>query len=64
MSIHFYGYINGIFFRVMIFLRGRMMSDAEVSTILICFHFNIYRNFKHQKETQLFYTKKRILQSF
>lgn len=24
-----------------------MMSDAEVITILICFHFNTYRNFKH-----------------
>lgn len=24
-----------------------MMSDAEVITILICFHFNSYRNFKH-----------------
>lgn len=23
--------------------RKRMMSDAEVTTILICFHFNIYR---------------------
>lgn len=23
------------------------MSDAEVFTILICFHFNSYRNFKH-----------------
>lgn len=27
--------------------RERMMSDAEVITILICFHFNSYRNFKH-----------------
>ena len=27
--------------------RKRMMSDAEVITILICFHFNTYRNFKH-----------------
>ncbi len=27
--------------------RKRMMSDAEVITILICFHFNSYRNFKH-----------------
>ncbi len=26
--------------------RKRMMSDAEVITILICFHFNSYRNFK------------------
>ena len=26
--------------------RNRMMSDAEVITILICFHFNTYRNFK------------------
>lgn len=24
-----------------------MMSDAETITILICFHFNSYRNFKH-----------------
>lgn len=24
-----------------------MMSNAEVITILICFHFNTYRNFKH-----------------
>ena len=24
-----------------------MMSDAEVITTLICFHFNSYRNFKH-----------------
>lgn len=24
-----------------------MMSDAEVITILICFHFNSYRNLKH-----------------
>lgn len=24
-----------------------MISDAEVITILICFHFNTYRNFKH-----------------
>ena len=27
--------------------RKRKMSDAEVITILICFHFNSYRNFKH-----------------
>ena len=27
--------------------RKRMMSDAEVVTILICFHFNSFRNFKH-----------------
>ena len=27
--------------------RKRTMSDAEVITILICFHFNTYRNFKH-----------------
>ena len=27
--------------------RKRMMSDAEIITILICFHFNSYRNFKH-----------------
>ena len=27
--------------------RKRMMSDAEVITILICFHFNTYCNFKH-----------------
>lgn len=27
--------------------RRRMMSDAEVITILICFHFNTYRNFRH-----------------
>ncbi len=27
--------------------RKRVMSDAEVITILICFHFNTYRNFKH-----------------
>lgn len=27
--------------------RKRMMSDAEVIIILICFHFNTYRNFKH-----------------
>ena len=27
--------------------RKRMMSDSEVITILICFHFNTYRNFKH-----------------
>ena len=27
--------------------RKRMMSDAEVITVLICFHFNTYRNFKH-----------------
>ena len=27
--------------------RKRIMSDAEVITILICFHFNTYRNFKH-----------------
>ena len=27
--------------------RKCMMSDAEVITILICFHFNSYRNFKH-----------------
>lgn len=27
--------------------RKRMMSDAEVITILICFHFNTFRNFKH-----------------
>lgn len=26
--------------------KGRM-SDAEIITILICFHFNTYRNFKH-----------------
>ncbi len=27
--------------------RKRKMSDAEVITILICFHFNTFRNFKH-----------------
>lgn len=27
--------------------RKRTMSDAEVVTILICFHFNSFRNFKH-----------------
>ena len=27
--------------------RKRMMSDAEVITFLICFHFNSYRYFKH-----------------
>ena len=27
--------------------RKRMMSDAEVISILIRFHFNTYRNFKH-----------------
>lgn len=27
--------------------RKRMMSDAEVITILICFHFNSFRNFKY-----------------
>ena len=27
--------------------RKCMMSDAEVITILICFHFNSFRNFKH-----------------
>ena len=27
--------------------RKRVMSDAEVITIPICFHFNTYRNFKH-----------------
>ncbi|MEE1021980.1 MAG: hypothetical protein U0L83_02415 [Muribaculaceae bacterium] len=27
--------------------RKRMMSDAEVITILIRFHFNTYRNFNH-----------------
>lgn len=27
--------------------RERRMSDAEVITILICFHFNSFRNFKH-----------------
>lgn len=27
--------------------RKRMMSDAEVITILICFHFNSFRNLKH-----------------
>ncbi|MDD7654556.1 MAG: hypothetical protein SOY38_00665 [Sodaliphilus sp.] len=27
--------------------RKRKMSDTEVITILICFHFNSYRNIKH-----------------
>lgn len=27
--------------------RKCMMSDTEVITILICFHFNLFRNFKH-----------------
>lgn len=27
--------------------RKRMMSDSEIITILLCFHFNSYRNFKH-----------------
>lgn len=27
--------------------RKRMVSDAEVIRILICFHFNSFRNFKH-----------------
>lgn len=33
--------------------RKRMMSDAEVITILICFHFNSYRNFKHYYQTYM-----------
>ena len=33
--------------------RKRMMSDAEVITILICFHFNSYRNFKHYYQTSV-----------
>lgn len=37
--------------------RKRMMSDAEVITILICFHFNSYRNFKHY---YLYCVRKRI----
>ena len=27
--------------------RKGQMSDSEIMTILICFHFNTYRNFKH-----------------
>ena len=27
--------------------RRRRMSDAEIITILICFHYNSFRNFKH-----------------
>ena len=27
--------------------RKCQMSDSEIMTILICFHFNTYRNFKH-----------------
>lgn len=30
-----------------------MMSDAEVITILICFHFNTYRNFVAERPDAL-----------
>lgn len=33
------------------------MSDAEIMTILICFHFNTFRNFKHY---YLFYVQKHM----
>lgn len=41
--------------------RNGMMSDAEVMTILICFHFNTFRNFKHY---YLFYVKKHLAHLF
>lgn len=41
--------------------RNGMMSDAEVMMILICFHFNTFRNFKHY---YLFYVKKHLAHLF
>lgn len=37
--------------------RKGVMSDAEIMTILICFHFNTFRNFKHY---YLFYVQKHM----
>lgn len=37
--------------------RKGLMSDAEIMTILICFHFNTFRNFKHY---YLFYVQKHM----
>lgn len=37
--------------------RKGIMSDAEIMTILICFHFNTFRNFKHY---YLFYVQKHM----
>ena len=41
--------------------RNGVMNDAEVMTILICFHFNTFRNFKHY---YLFYVKKHMVHLF
>lgn len=40
--------------------KGRM-SDAEIITILLCFHFNTFRNFKHY---YLFFVRKHLSQEF
>lgn len=41
--------------------RKGMMSDSEIITILICFHFNTFRNFKHY---YLFYVKEHLKEEF
>lgn len=40
--------------------KGRM-SDAEIMTILLCFHFNTFCNFKHY---YLFFVRKHLSQEF
>lgn len=37
------------------------MSDSEIITILICFHFNTFRNFKHYYN---FYVKEHLKDEF
>lgn len=41
--------------------RKGMMSDSEVITILVCFHFNTFRNFKHY---YLQYVKNNLKEEF
>lgn len=41
--------------------RKGMMSDSEIITIMICFHYNTFRNFKHY---YLFYVKNYLKEEF
>ena len=41
--------------------RKGVMSDSEIITIMVCFHFNTFRNFKHY---YLFYVKNCLKEEF
>jgi hypothetical protein len=41
--------------------RSREMSDSEIITIMLCFHFGSFRNFKHY---YLFYVREHLRNEF